>query len=534
MKVVVCKDYAEVSAKAADIMASQVRLKPNCVLGLATGSTPIGLYNELIRKHSDGELDFSDVTSFNLDEYYPISPDNDQSYRYFMNKQLFSHINIKPENTHVPNGMCDNTDEECEAYEEAIRKSSGIDLQLLGIGQNGHIGFNEPSANLNAKTHLTALTENTIEANSRFFESKDEVPTKALTMGMGTILQAKKIIILATGASKHTVVKALLDDNINTSIPATLLKLHPDVTLLCDVEAYESLRIGVDLGGTDMKIGVVDDDCNILEKWTHPTPKGVSADELADFIAEKCLEIAKKYPINSIGVGSPGLIRNGKVTAFNLNISDYPFASEIASRTKIPTKLSNDANCAALGEARCGVARNADNCIMLTLGTGVGGGIIINNEIYEGNGSAGELGHVCFEYNGKQCACGLKGCLEQYASATALVAIAEDEASSAPDSILGKKYTKAGNVLNGIMIFESIRENCPVAAKALDIYTDRVAAGINGLIYAFDPEMVIISGGISNAGDLLLNPIVKKVNFNVPIKIAELKSDAGLIGAAVQ
>ncbi len=238
MKFIVCKDYEEMSKKAAEIMADVIKNKPNCVLGLATGSTPTGMYKELINMNKSGEISFEKVVSYNLDEYYPISPDNDQSYRYFMNDNLFNHIDIKMENTHVLNGEAQNPEEECAKYDKAIEAAGGIDIQVLGIGRNGHIAFNEPDEALIAPTHKTGLTEDTIDANARFFASADDVPRHALTMGMASIFGAKKIILLANGASKNDAVKDLLSDEIKTSNPSTLLKLHPDVTILCDKEAY--------------------------------------------------------------------------------------------------------------------------------------------------------------------------------------------------------------------------------------------------------------------------------------------------------
>lgn len=239
MRVIVCENYEMLSKTAARLMAAQVLLNPQSVLGLATGSTPLGLYGELCRMYRDGEIDFSGITTFNLDEYYPISPENPQSYRYFMNVNLFDHINIDRARTHVPSGAAKDPAAECQAYDRMIREAGGIDLQLLGIGLNGHIGFNEPDGILITGTHVTNLTESTIEANSRFFESRDEVPVQAITMGMETILHARKILLLAGGANKHPAVKQLLDHAITTRMPATLLKLHPDVTLICDREAYE-------------------------------------------------------------------------------------------------------------------------------------------------------------------------------------------------------------------------------------------------------------------------------------------------------
>ena len=242
MRVIVCENYEELSNQAAKIVSSQLIVKPNSILGLATGSTPIGLYQNLIEMNKNGEIDFSEVKTFNLDEYYPIKKSNDQSYDYFMKEQLFNHINIDKNNIDIPNGEAEDAKAECERYEKKLDEIGGVDLQILGIGQNGHIAFNEPDENLIAVTHLTGLTQNTIEANSRFFASADEVPKQALTMGMGSILKAKKIIILANGANKSAAVKELLDDNIKTSNPATMLKVHPDVTLICDKEAFKEVK----------------------------------------------------------------------------------------------------------------------------------------------------------------------------------------------------------------------------------------------------------------------------------------------------
>lgn len=241
MRIIICENYEKMSKRAAKLVAAQVLLNPQSVLGLSTGSTPVGMYNELISMYRAGELDFSQVKTFNLDEYYPIKRDNEQSYFKFMYKNLFSEINIDLYNTHFPDGETDNPVSECENYEKLIAQSGGIDLQILGIGQNGHIGFNEPDVNLNPYTHLTNLTENTIRANSRFFEVYDEVPRKALTMGIATILGAKKIILLASGLNKSRVVSELIKDGINTSVPATMLKAHPDAILICDRDAYSGV-----------------------------------------------------------------------------------------------------------------------------------------------------------------------------------------------------------------------------------------------------------------------------------------------------
>lgn len=233
MRIVVCKDYEEMSEKAAEIVRAQVALKPNSNLGLATGSTPVGMYKYLAEWNGD----FSEVTTFNLDEYYPIKRSNNQSYYYFMTEHFYSKVNLKNENIFIPNGECSNTKAECENYEMAIREHGGIDLQILGIGQNGHIGFNEPCGALNSYTHVTELTENTIQANSRFFESAEEVPRQAITMGIATIMQAKKILLLASGKEKSKVLRALRGNIITPEIPATILSAHHDVTIIADEAA---------------------------------------------------------------------------------------------------------------------------------------------------------------------------------------------------------------------------------------------------------------------------------------------------------
>jgi len=238
MRLFVCKNYDEMSKKAADVIASVITLKPDAVLGLATGSTPVGMYNCLAEMNREGKLDFSEVKTYNLDEYYPIKPSDDQSYRFFMNKNLFNNINIHMSNTHVLNGEAEDADAECAAYDAAIEEAGGIDIQLLGIGNNGHIGFNEPADELISGTHKQALTESTIEANSRFFASADDVPRYALTMGMAPIMKARRIIILISGKNKHTALMEMLSGKITTKNPATVLNLHPDVTVVCDEDAY--------------------------------------------------------------------------------------------------------------------------------------------------------------------------------------------------------------------------------------------------------------------------------------------------------
>ncbi|PWM65676.1 MAG: glucosamine-6-phosphate deaminase [Clostridiales bacterium] len=229
MRIEKFETYADMSVFIAELIASQLLLKPDSVLGLATGSTPLGAYEHLVRLYNAGKVDFSKCVTFNLDEYYPISPDNPQSYHYYMRKNLFDYVNVPEKNIHIPDGSCGNPEEECRRYDELVEQYGGIDLQLLGLGENGHIGFNEPASKLDNKTHLTALTESTIEANSRFFASADEVPRHALTMGVGTILKSKKIIIAISGNKKLNAFHKMLEGQIDTSSPATLLNLHNDV-----------------------------------------------------------------------------------------------------------------------------------------------------------------------------------------------------------------------------------------------------------------------------------------------------------------
>ena len=237
MKLIVCENYEEISVRAAQIVADVMKARPDCVLGLATGSTPVGMYDELVRRYEAGELDFSAVRSVNLDEYYPISPENAQSYRYFMNKNLFDRVNIDKANTDVPNGASADPDAECADYEKRIAALGQVDIQVLGIGQNGHIGFNEPAPELHPLTHLTGLTESTLKANARFFAEDEVMPTAALTMGMGTILRARKIIILANGEAKADAIRTLLSGMVTTDCPASFLNLHDDVTVICDKAA---------------------------------------------------------------------------------------------------------------------------------------------------------------------------------------------------------------------------------------------------------------------------------------------------------
>lgn len=242
MKVIVCDTHEEIARLGADMIEEIMKNKKDAVLGLATGSTPVDMYNELVCRYEAGKLDFSTVRSVNLDEYYPIAPDNDQSYRYFMNLHLFDRVNIDKANTNVPDGLCEDTEAFCRAYEAKIAELGGIDIQVLGIGGNGHIAFNEPADSLEPLTHLTDLTPETIAANSRFFESEADVPRRALTMGMGSILGARKILLLATGAAKADAIATLCSGKLTTSCPASLLNLHSDVTVICDRAAAAKIN----------------------------------------------------------------------------------------------------------------------------------------------------------------------------------------------------------------------------------------------------------------------------------------------------
>ena len=235
------KDYKEICEKAAEIIAAQVTLKPNAVLGLATGSTPVGTYKNLIKKYEEGELDFSQVTSVNLDEYKGLSGDHDQSYRYFMNANLFNHVNIDKSHTFVPNGLETDSEKACSTYNEIIHAQGGIDLQLLGLGRNGHIGFNEPGAAFEKETHCVNLTESTIEANKRFFASEKDVPRQAYTMGIKNIMQAKKILVVVSGEDKADAVEKAFFGPITPSVPASILQLHNDVTIVADEAALSKI-----------------------------------------------------------------------------------------------------------------------------------------------------------------------------------------------------------------------------------------------------------------------------------------------------
>ena len=232
MKFLKFNTYEEMSAAAAEIMAEQIKAKKNSVLGLATGSTPVGMYKKLIEMNAAGEIDFSDITTVNLDEYVGLDGDHEQSYRYFMDTNLFDHINIDKKNTRVPSGIAEDAAKECADYDAYIESLGGTDIQVLGIGLDGHIGFNEPDVHFYKETHIVELDESTIDANARFFASRDDVPRKAITMGVGGIMSAKKIILVANGKAKKEIVEKACFGPITPQITASILQLHPDCTVI--------------------------------------------------------------------------------------------------------------------------------------------------------------------------------------------------------------------------------------------------------------------------------------------------------------
>lgn len=238
----IVENYDAMSRRAADLVAKQINLKPDSVIGFATGSTPLGVYHHLIRMHRDEGLDFSKLTCFNLDEYIGLPPDHTQSYHHFMWENLFRHVNVNPSSVYIPMGMAKDPGKFCEWYEDQIKASGGIDVQLLGIGVNGHLAFNEPGASLGSRTRVTILTHNTIEANARFFESLEEVPSKAITMGIGTILESDTLILMASGLNKSRVIKATLEGPMMTMMPASAIQLHPRVHVIVDKDAASGLE----------------------------------------------------------------------------------------------------------------------------------------------------------------------------------------------------------------------------------------------------------------------------------------------------
>ena len=243
MNIVSVKDFEELSIKAAQNMIEKIRNNPSLTLGLATGGTTVGLYQQLIKDHQNNHTSYQTITTFNLDEYIGLSGDNPNSYRYFMNQQLFDHINIPKENTHVPLGDTDNPEQQCLDYESLLKQHGGIDLQILGLGNNGHIAFNEPGTSFQSETNITELTESTIEANARFFKSIDEVPTHAITMGISSIMRSKEILLLVSGSNKRDALSQLIQGEVDENFPASILRTHPSVTIIADEAALGKVLV---------------------------------------------------------------------------------------------------------------------------------------------------------------------------------------------------------------------------------------------------------------------------------------------------
>jgi glucosamine-6-phosphate deaminase len=242
MEVIIAEDYEDMSKTAASYVLTALKRKPDMVLGLATGSTPVGMYERLARAHQEEDADFSSVTSFNLDEYVDLPPDHEQSYRHFMNENLFNHINIPMDNTHVPDGLAEDLSAHCREYEEMIKNAGGVDLQVLGIGRDGHLGFNEPGSSLAARTQVVALAPETIEDNARFFESEGDVPRFAVTMGIRTILDARLCLMLASGESKAEAVKGCVEGPVTASCTASALQMHKNAVVIVDEAAASGLE----------------------------------------------------------------------------------------------------------------------------------------------------------------------------------------------------------------------------------------------------------------------------------------------------
>ena len=241
MRIIIARDYEDMSRKAANLIAAQIMLKPQSVLGLATGSSPLGTYRELIDRCNAGDISFAEITTVNLDEYRGLPRENDQSYYYFMHKNLFSQVDIDPAHTHIPDGMEADSEAACRRYDEVVSSVGGVDLQLLGLGHNGHIGFNEPADAFTKGTNCVSLTESTIKANARFFASEKEVPTQAYTMGIGTIMAAHSVLLIANGEAKAEIVKKAFFGEITPHVPASILQLHPNFTLVIDRAAASLL-----------------------------------------------------------------------------------------------------------------------------------------------------------------------------------------------------------------------------------------------------------------------------------------------------
>src|SRR5690625_3981656 len=242
MKIIKVADYDEMSRKACEMVVDKVKEMGNPVLGLATGSTPEGLYQRIIEKYKQGEVSFANVTTFNLDEYVGLAGDDPNSYRYFMNEKLFKHVDISTDKTYVPNGIAKDLKAECENYEQCIQDVGGIDLQVLGLGTNGHIAFNEPGTSFDSRTSVVDLTQETLEANRRFFNSIDDVPTQALSMGIGSIIEAKEIILLVSGEAKSEALAQVINGKVTEDLPGSILQKHDHVTIIADAAALSQIK----------------------------------------------------------------------------------------------------------------------------------------------------------------------------------------------------------------------------------------------------------------------------------------------------
>lgn len=322
-----------------------------------------------------------------------------------------------------------------------------------------------------------------------------------------------------------------MNDTINTNFPASMLKTHPDVVLICDKEAFSGASLGVDIGGTNIKFAVVDDG-DVVYKSIIKTAD--TCEKIVDDIVKKFERLKKNYHIKTVGIGTPGIIKNGKVTAINLPFDETPLAKLIKKRIDLPVNVDNDANCAALGEVTFGSAVDCDNIVLVTLGTGVGGGIVMDKRICRGKNSMGEIGHIVVQTEGGlPCPCGLSGCWEQYASATALIREATNAAKSNPDSVLAKLYEGNFEEMTGELIFDALDSGCPVAKEVFDQYIKYLAVGIRSIVNVFGPDAIVLAGGITKQGEKLINPLKQLLPADIRIEISNLQSDAGALGAAV-
>lgn len=291
-------------------------------------------------------------------------------------------------------------------------------------------------------------------------------------------------------------------------------------------------KLGIDLGGTDLKYGIINGCGNIIAQGYEATARS-SVDELINQIIKIWERFSETYSMKQVGIGVPGSVVDGVVNTDNLPLKNVRFEDELKRRISAPICIANDADCAAFAEQSVGVGRMVKNLIMITLGTGIGGGIIIDGRIYRGRGSAGEIGHMCIVYGGKKCNCGEHGCFEKYASASALVEDAVAAALHDKSGILYDLYIENDSNMNGLIFFEAVRRGCITANMVLSNYLGYLAVGVKNLIQIFDPDMIVFSGGITNAGDLLMEPLREKIDTNIPIRVSELKSDAGIIGAGL-